>query len=119
MAGDTRAAIEAVWHIESARIIARLARMVGDLGLAEELAQDTLVTALERWPEEGIPDNPGGWLAVAAKRRAIDHLRREKLSASKPATTGYVLLCARKRSVSAGFWPSLCPWSQRCTAWRR
>lgn len=91
MAGDTGAAIEAVWRIESARIIARLTRMLGDLGLAEEIAQDTLVTALEHWPMEGIPDNPGAWLAVAAKRRAIDHLRREKLSASKYTAYGYEL----------------------------
>jgi len=91
MASDAGAAIAAVWRIESARVIARLTRMVGDLGLAEELAQDTLVTALERWPKEGIPDNPGAWLAVAAKRRAIDHLRREKLSLSKYAAYGHEL----------------------------
>ncbi|HEX2095112.1 MAG TPA: RNA polymerase sigma factor [Longimicrobiaceae bacterium] len=69
-------AIEAVWRIESAKIIARLARMVGDVGLAEDLAQDALVAALERWPEQGVPDNPGAWLLAAAKRRAIDLLRR-------------------------------------------
>jgi RNA polymerase sigma factor (sigma-70 family) len=73
-----RRAIDAVWRIESARLIAGLARMVRDVGLAEELAQDALVIALERWPETGIPDNPGAWLMATAKRRAIDVLRRGK-----------------------------------------
>ncbi|MFF3667293.1 RNA polymerase sigma factor [Microtetraspora malaysiensis] len=74
--GDPRQAIEAVWRIESARVIAGLARMVGDVGLAEELAQDALVAAVERWPESGVPDNPGGWLMLTAKHRAIDLIRR-------------------------------------------
>jgi RNA polymerase sigma factor (sigma-70 family) len=69
----------AVWRIESAKIIASLARMVRDVGLAEEFAQDALVTALERWPESGIPDNPGAWLMATAKNRVIDHFRRNKL----------------------------------------
>ena len=72
-------AIEAVWRIESARLIAALARMVRDVGLAEELAQDALVAALERWPEAGVPDNPGAWLMATARRRAIDQLRRGQL----------------------------------------
>lgn len=72
----THRAIEAVWRIESARLIAGLARMVRDVGLAEELAQDALVTALERWPESGVPDNPGAWLMATAKNRALDQLRR-------------------------------------------
>ena len=76
---DIHRAIEAVWRIESARLIAGLARMMRDVGLAEELAQDALVAALERWPESGIPDNPGAWLMTAAKHRAIDQLRRRKL----------------------------------------
>lgn len=71
-----RRAIDAVWRIESARLIARLTRMVRDVGLAEDAAQDALVAALERWPEAGIPDNPGAWLMATAKRRAIDVLRR-------------------------------------------
>jgi RNA polymerase sigma factor (sigma-70 family) len=70
--------IDAVWRIESARLIAGLARIVRDVGLAEELAQDALVAALERWPETGVPDNPGAWLMATAKRRAIDELRRGK-----------------------------------------
>ncbi|MET8984166.1 RNA polymerase sigma factor [Nonomuraea wenchangensis] len=69
-------AVEAVWRIESARVIAALAWMVGDIGLAEELAQDALVAALEEWPAKGIPDNPGAWLTLTAKHRAIDQFRR-------------------------------------------
>ena len=78
-ATDIHRTIEAVWRIESARLIAGLARMLRDVGLAEELAQDALVAALERWPESGVPDNPGAWLMTTAKHRAIDQLRRKKL----------------------------------------
>jgi RNA polymerase sigma factor (sigma-70 family) len=78
-ATDTHRAIDAVWRIESAKLIAGLARIVGDVGLAEDLAQDALVAALEKWPESGVPDNPGAWLMGTAKHRAIDHLRRNKL----------------------------------------
>ncbi|HEV7662221.1 MAG TPA: sigma-70 family RNA polymerase sigma factor, partial [Chloroflexota bacterium] len=74
---DTHRAIDAVWRIESARLIAGLTRIVRDVGLAEELAQDALVAALEKWPETGVPDNPGAWLMAAAKFRAIDTLRRK------------------------------------------
>jgi len=77
-ATDTHRAIDAVWRIESARLIAGLARMLRDVGLAEELAQDALVTALEQWSESGVPDNPGAWLMATAKNRAIDRLRRSK-----------------------------------------
>lgn len=76
---DVNKTIEAVWKIESARLIAAIARVTRDVGLAEELAQDALVTALERWPEEGIPDNPAAWLTMVAKRRAIDSLRRVQM----------------------------------------
>lgn len=76
-------AIEAVWRIESARLIAGLTRIVRDVGLAEDLAHDALVAALERWPESGVPANPGAWLMTAAKRRAIDLLRRHKLGQLK------------------------------------
>lgn len=75
---DVHRAIHAVYRIESARLIAGLARLVQDVGVAEELAQDALVTALERWPDSGIPDNPGAWLMATAKRRGIDELRRGK-----------------------------------------
>jgi RNA polymerase sigma factor (sigma-70 family) len=77
--GTARRAIEAVWRIESARLIAGLARMLRDVGLAEELAQDALVAALERWPADGVPANPGAWLMATAKRRAIDRLRRARV----------------------------------------
>ena len=80
---DTHRAIEAVWRIESARLIAGLARIVRDLGLAEDLAQEALVAALEQWPNEGVPDNPGAWLMGTAKHRAIDRLRRSKLHERK------------------------------------
>jgi RNA polymerase sigma factor (sigma-70 family) len=82
---DTHSAIEAVWRIESARIIARIARMVGDVGVAEDLAQDALVAALQRWPESGVPENPGAWLMTTAKNRALDRLRRRKLLERKHA----------------------------------
>jgi RNA polymerase sigma factor (sigma-70 family) len=73
---DARAAVEAVWRIESARLVAGLARLVRDVGLAEDLAQDALLAALERWPRDGVPDNPGAWLMATAKNRAIDLARR-------------------------------------------
>ncbi|MEU4832258.1 RNA polymerase sigma factor [Streptosporangium sp. NPDC023615] len=73
---DAHRAVDAVWKMESARIVAGLVRMVGDVGLAEEFAQDALLAALERWPQGGVPDNPGAWLMAVAKRRAVDHLRR-------------------------------------------
>lgn len=82
-------AIQAVWRIESARLIAGLARLVRDVGLAEELAQDALVAALERWPGSGIPENPGAWLMATAKRRAIDELRRNQRLARKHEELGH------------------------------
>src|SRR5687768_17992563 len=77
-ASDAHRAIDAVWRIESAKLIAALARFTGDVGTAEDLAQDALAVALERWPETGVPDNPGAWLMATAKRRAIDHLRHRQ-----------------------------------------
>jgi len=85
---DPRRAVEAVWRIESARIVAGLARLVGDLGLAEELAQDTLVIALEQWPSAGVPDHPGSWLMATAKHRAVDALRRRTRYQEKLAEIG-------------------------------
>ena len=90
-ATDVHRTIDALWRIESARLIAGLARLVRDVGLAEELAQDALVTALEQWPRSGIPDNPGAWLMAAAKHRAIDHLRRERMLARKHEALGHEL----------------------------
>src|SRR6187397_876759 len=80
---ETHQAIETVFRIERARLIAGLARMVRDVGLAEELAQDACVTALSEWPKSGVPDNPGAWLMAIAKRRAIDGFRRERMRARK------------------------------------
>ena len=85
---DARRAIDAVWRIESARLIAALARIVGDVGIAEELAQDALVAALEQWPESGVPDNPGAWLMATAKHRAIDRLRHSEMAARKEEELG-------------------------------
>ena len=87
-ATDTHRAIDAVWKIESARLIAGLARIVRDVGVAEELAQDALVIALQRWPEAGVPDNPGAWLMATAKNRAIDYFRRNKLLERKHEELG-------------------------------
>src|SRR5260221_3761672 len=86
--GATHRAISAVFRIESPRLIAGLARIVRDVGLAEELAQDALLTALERWPESGVPDNPGAWLMAAAKFRAIDLMRRNTLLERKHEELG-------------------------------
>lgn len=86
---DVHRTIDGIWRIESAKIIASLARMVRDVGLAEDLAQDALIIALERWPEAGIPDNPGAWLMTTAKRKAIDHLRRIKLRDRKYEEVGW------------------------------
>src|ERR1700716_3375282 len=88
---DPRRAIDAVWRIEAPRLIAGLTRIVRDVGLAEDLAQDSLVAALEQWPESGIPDNPGAWLMVTAKRRAIDQLRRKALLERKHEQMGLEL----------------------------
>jgi RNA polymerase sigma factor (sigma-70 family) len=84
----THRAIEAVWRIESAKVIACVARMVRDVGVAEELAQDALVAALEHWPDAGVPDNPGAWLMATAKNRALDRLRQEVLHARKREELG-------------------------------
>jgi RNA polymerase sigma-70 factor (ECF subfamily) len=86
---DAHRAIDAVWRIESAKLIAGLARIVGDVGQAEDLAQDALVIALEKWPETGVPDNPGAWLMATAKHRAIDLLRRQKLLERKHEQLGH------------------------------
>jgi RNA polymerase sigma-70 factor, ECF subfamily len=86
---DVNRTIEAVWRIESARLIAGLARIVRDVGLAEDLAQEALVAALEQWPESGVPDNPGAWLMATAKHRAIDRLRRAEVHERKTQELGH------------------------------
>jgi RNA polymerase sigma factor (sigma-70 family) len=88
VATDTHRAIDAVWRIESPRLIAGLARIVRDVGLAEDLAQDALVVALEQWPQSGVPENPGAWLMATAKNRAIDRLRRNQLLERKHEELG-------------------------------
>ena len=98
-ATSTHAAIDAVWRIESAKLIAGLTRIVGDVGLAEDLAQDALVAALERWPESGVPDNPGAWLMAAAKHRAIDQLRRRTMLERKHGELGYELEAQQEAAV--------------------
>src|SRR5215469_4086137 len=82
-ATDVHRTIDAVWRIESARLIAGLTRLVRDIGVAEELAQDALVAALEQWPRAGVPDNPGAWLMTTGKHRAFDHLRRNRMASRK------------------------------------
>jgi RNA polymerase sigma factor (sigma-70 family) len=91
MHSATHQAIAAVWRIDAAKIVASVARMVRDIGVAEELAQDALVAALEHWPRDGIPDKPGAWLMTTAKRRALDHLRHLKLQAEKHEEIGHDL----------------------------
>src|ERR1700736_5080362 len=98
-ATDIHSAIDAVWRIESARIIAGLTRIVRDVGLAEELAQDALVAALEQWPDSGIPDNPGAWLMATAKHRAIDLWRRNKLLERKHQEFGRELEAQQEMAV--------------------
>ena len=98
-ATHSHSAIDAVWRIESARIIAGLTRIVRDVGLAEELAQDALVAALEQWPESGIPDNPGAWLMATAKHRAIDMFRRNKLLERKHEELGRELQVQQEMAV--------------------
>jgi RNA polymerase sigma factor (sigma-70 family) len=101
MTEPTRRAVEAVWRIESARLVAGLARLVGDVGQAEELAQDALVAALEQWPAEGVPANPGGWLMSTAKHRAVDQLRRRQNYQRKLAEVGRAMQTSEEPDVDA------------------
>ena len=98
-ATETHQAIDAVWRIESAKLIAGLTRIVRDVGIAEDLAQDALIAALEQWPESGIPDNPGAWLMHTAKRRAIDQMRRNAMLDRKHEQLGYELEAEQERAV--------------------
>lgn len=91
MHSATHQAIAAVWRIESAKVVATVARMVRDVGVAEELAQDALVAALEHWPKDGVPERPGAWLMATAKNRALDHLRRARMQAEKLEEVGHDL----------------------------
>ena len=105
----TRSAIEAVWRIESPRLIAGLARITGDVGAAEELAQDALVIALEQWPVQGVPDGPGAWLMATAKHRAIDLVRRRASYERKLQEIG------RDVAVAAGDIPGSLTWTRWTT----
>jgi RNA polymerase sigma factor (sigma-70 family) len=96
---DAHRAVEAVWRIESPKLIAGLTRMVRDVGLAEDLAQDALVAALEQWPSSGVPDNPGAWLMTTAKRRAIDTLRRSKMQERKHPEIGVEMEAQLERAA--------------------
>jgi RNA polymerase sigma-70 factor (ECF subfamily) len=98
-ATDTHGAIDAIWRIESPRLIAGLARIVRDVGAAEDLAHDALVAALEQWPQEGVPRNPGAWLMATAKHRAIDYFRRNKRIERKHAELGYALGIRQEHAV--------------------
>ncbi|HET7240914.1 MAG TPA: RNA polymerase sigma factor, partial [Gemmatimonadales bacterium] len=100
-ATEAHRAIEAVWRIESARLIAGLARLVGDVGEAEDLAQDALVAALERWPSAGVPDNPGAWLMATARHRAVDLLRRRSMLDRKHQILGHELADRQEQGVPA------------------
>jgi RNA polymerase sigma factor (sigma-70 family) len=91
MHSATHEAIDAVWRIESSKIVAGVARMVRDIGVAEELAQDALVAALEHWPQHGVPQNPGAWLMATAKNRALDRLRRDQVLQGKLEQIGHDL----------------------------
>src|SRR5216117_4435668 len=95
-ANEAHRAIEAIWRIESARLIARLARVVGDIGTAEELAQDALVAALEQWPAAGVPERPGAWLMGTARHRAYDLIRRRKTLERKHEEIGREVERAQK-----------------------
>ena len=99
-ASDTRGAVDAVWRIEAPRLIAGITRIVRDVGLAEDLAQEALVAALEQWPAAGVPDNPGAWLMATAKHRAIDRLRRDQRLERKHEQLGY-LMEAEERMANA------------------
>ncbi len=98
---ETHRAIDAVWRMEAARVIASLARMVGDVGTAEELAQEALLAALEQWPKDGVPRNPGAWLMTTARRRALDQFRRHKMMDRKHEELGHELLDRQEQAEPA------------------
>ena len=98
---ETRSTIDAIWKIEAPKLIAGLTRIVRDVGLAEDLAQDALVAALQQWPESGVPRNPAAWLMAAAKHRAIDRLRRGKLLERKHEELGHELEESQGREAPA------------------
>jgi predicted RNA polymerase sigma factor len=108
-ASEAHGAIDAVWRIESPRLIAGLTRIVRDVGLAEDLAQDALVAALEQWPEAGVPANPGAWLMATAKHRAIDNFRRNKRLEQKQEELAREIEIEQETSG-----PSMTTWATTC-----
>src|SRR3954470_23162453 len=91
MHSATHDAIAAIWRIDAAKVVATVARMVRDVALAEDIAQEALVAALEHWPRDGLPDRPGAWLTTTAKHKALDHLRRAKMQDAKHEEIGHDL----------------------------
>ena len=114
-ATEAHRVIDAVWRIESARLIAGLARIVGDVGQAEDLAQDALVAALERWPSAGIPDNPGAWLTATARHRAVDLLRRRTMQDRKHQMVGHELTERQEQGVAELETALDDPWATICS----
>ena len=98
---DVDRTVEAVWRIESARLIAGIARLVRDVALAEDLAQEALVAALEQWPESGVPDNPGAWLMATAKHRCVDRLRRADVHSARSRSSAASPSSARRRAATS------------------
>ena len=105
MPTDAHGAIDAIWRIESPKLIAALTRVVRDVAIAEDLAQDALVAALEQWPESGMPENPGAWLMATAKHRAIDLFRRNAMAGRKRAVAGQWARSARVGTTGVGCGP--------------
>src|ERR687889_2140402 len=101
MGGDAAAAVNAVWRLESARMVAALTRMTRDIGLAEDLAHDALVAVLEQWPDQGVPRNPAAWLMAVAKRRAVDHFRRADTLRRRTQDLGQALVDLEQPDLDA------------------
>ena len=116
MPTDAHRTVDAIWRIESARVIAGLTRIVRDIGVAEDLAHDALVAALEQWPVEGVPRNPGAWLMAAAKHRAIDYFRRNSLLDRKHQELGRDLL-EKQDTVPDFERRSTTTWATTCCGW--
>lgn len=114
---ETNRAIDAVWRIESAKVIAAVARIVRDVGLAEELAHDALVAALEQWPESGVPRNPGAWLMAIARRRAVDHMRRDRRFGRKAEEIAREIEARREPDGPDPTSPSTARSATICYAW--
>ena len=118
---DPARSLAALWHLEAARVIGRVTRIVRDVGLAEDIAQDVLLTALERWPAEGMPTNPAAWLMTAASHRALDYLRHAAMAAGKEGAIGHEMDFHHQRPPPRkppNGWtpPSTTRWATTCCA---